>query len=121
MKHRYTAIADTPLLIRSKKAYLQSSDVSILEKQYSQPTNILLGRTDIQFYLTAGKEEYYDCMYLFDSHLTHFVPAFSCDTRRPSSSPRATTTQTRMLWTSSAIANSLMTLVRSAINDKLID
>lgn len=30
MKHRYTAIADTPLLIRSKKAYFQSSDVSAL-------------------------------------------------------------------------------------------
>ncbi|XP_010772379.1 nebulin-like, partial [Notothenia coriiceps] len=29
MKHRYTAIADTPLLIRAKKAYVQSSDVSI--------------------------------------------------------------------------------------------
>lgn len=29
MKHRYTAIADTPHLIRSKKAYLQSSDVSM--------------------------------------------------------------------------------------------
>jgi len=28
MKHRYTAIADTPILIRAKKAYLQSSDVS---------------------------------------------------------------------------------------------
>lgn len=30
MKHRYTAIPDTPMLIRSKKAYLQSSDVSVL-------------------------------------------------------------------------------------------
>ena len=30
MKHRYTAIADTPLLVRAKKAYLQSSDVSML-------------------------------------------------------------------------------------------
>lgn len=30
MKHRYTAIADTPHLIRAKKAYLQSSDVSML-------------------------------------------------------------------------------------------
>lgn len=29
MKHRYTAIADTPLLIRAKKSYLQSSDVSV--------------------------------------------------------------------------------------------
>lgn len=29
MKHRYTAIADTPLLIRAKKSYLQSSDVSL--------------------------------------------------------------------------------------------
>lgn len=29
MKHRYTAIADTPILIRSKKAYLQSSNVSL--------------------------------------------------------------------------------------------
>lgn len=28
MKHRYTAIADTPLLIRAKKSYFQSSDVS---------------------------------------------------------------------------------------------
>lgn len=30
MKHRYTAIADTPILVRAKKSYLQSSDVSIL-------------------------------------------------------------------------------------------
>lgn len=30
MKHRYTAIADTPLLIRAKKSYFQSSDVSQL-------------------------------------------------------------------------------------------
>lgn len=30
MKHRYTAIADTPLLIRAKKSYFQSSDVSML-------------------------------------------------------------------------------------------
>ena len=29
MKHRYTAVADTPILIRAKKAYLQSSDVSM--------------------------------------------------------------------------------------------
>lgn len=28
MKHRYTAIHDTPMLVRAKKAYLQSSDVS---------------------------------------------------------------------------------------------
>lgn len=30
MKHRYTAIGDTPLLIRAKKSYIQSSDVSML-------------------------------------------------------------------------------------------
>lgn len=28
MKFRYTAIGDTPLLIRAKKSYFQSSDVS---------------------------------------------------------------------------------------------
>lgn len=42
MKFRYTAIADTPLLIRSKKAYFQSSDVSSLtckSKSRSQKQN----------------------------------------------------------------------------------
>lgn len=33
MKHRYTAIADTPLLIRAKKSYFQSSDVSMLHNK----------------------------------------------------------------------------------------
>lgn len=28
MKHKYTSIADTPIVIRAKKAYLNSSDVS---------------------------------------------------------------------------------------------
>lgn len=30
MKHKYTSIHDTPILVRAKKAYLQSSDVSML-------------------------------------------------------------------------------------------
>lgn len=28
MKHKYTPIHDTPILVRSKKAYLNASDVS---------------------------------------------------------------------------------------------
>lgn len=31
MKHKYTAIHDTPILIRAKKAYFNSSDVSIYD------------------------------------------------------------------------------------------
>ena len=30
MKHKYTSIADTPILVRAKKAYLNASDVSMI-------------------------------------------------------------------------------------------
>lgn len=40
MKHKYTSIHDTPILVRSKKAYLNASDVS-------QPDALLLALFDI--------------------------------------------------------------------------
>lgn len=42
MKYRYTAIADTPLLIRAKKSYLQSSDVSMLTEEPSLQTLLFM-------------------------------------------------------------------------------
>lgn len=39
MKHKYTPIHDTPILVRSKKAYLNASDVS-------QPDALLLALLD---------------------------------------------------------------------------
>lgn len=52
-------------------------------------------------------------------HYAHFwhhsvLRVLSCATKRPLSSPRATTAQSRTLWTSPTTAESLMTSARSA-------
>lgn len=97
MKHRYTAIADTPLLIRAKKSYFQSSDVSQKKENIAQ-RNIYIIR--IRLCLT-------------------WLMFCSCATRRRSSGLRATTTQSKMLWTSSTTAESLTTSARSLFQTQI--
>lgn len=92
MKHKYTPVHDTPILIRAKKAYLNSSDVSIQQflLKYPSPFNASV-----------------DLMP---------VSPHSCATKRPSSQLKDTTTPLRMPWTLFVLSVSEMTSARSVIN-----